>query len=121
MTEHESFTHSFIAIIDEICDEFQSAWQAGKSPKIGEFLESYPVDSSGNEKSTVRRDLLLLQLLLLELDYLSAQETEIAADVYLERFPDDRATSSGHWRHTKLKARKLRLGTFPQLRDPSSK
>jgi eukaryotic-like serine/threonine-protein kinase len=48
--------------VDQVCDRFEAAWQAGQNPHIEEYLRS----ADGPARSV-----LLRQLLMLELDYRS--------------------------------------------------
>src|SRR5262245_21013807 len=77
--EAASLTPEAVRRIDQACDQFEAAWQAGERPRIEEYLGN----AAGPERSA-----LLRQLLLLEWDYRrQAGEHPTPAD-YLPRFPE---------------------------------
>lgn len=69
------------AIIDQICDEFESAWRNGHRGNIEPLLEQCAGDD---------RKALLYELVCLEIELLTTNgETPQASD-YRGRFPEDR-------------------------------
>jgi WD40 repeat protein len=64
--------------IDEVCERFEAAWQAGQSPRIEDFL---------GDVEAAERDALLRELLRVELDYRHRQGSAPTVEEYLERFP----------------------------------
>ncbi len=66
--------------IDRACDQFERAWQVGESPRLETFL-------AGAAESD--RLLLLLELLLLDLEYRRAAGDCPLREEYVARFPGD--------------------------------
>ena len=66
--------------MDERCDRFEKAWQAGERPCIEDFLADTPEPE---------RSLLLRELLGLELAYRRDQGEALLPEEYHQRFPDD--------------------------------
>ncbi|HND55049.1 MAG TPA: serine/threonine-protein kinase, partial [Pirellulaceae bacterium] len=64
--------------LDELCDRFESAWLAGQSPRIENFLEEVPTDYRGE---AVR------ELLKLDVHYRGKSGDSPALEEYRERFP----------------------------------
>ncbi len=73
-------TPSLGAVVDRLCDAFESAWQAGDRPSIESSLEKAP-------KSY--RSALLWELLLLELTYREKLGEIPQASDYRDRFSED--------------------------------
>jgi hypothetical protein len=67
-----------VARIDEACDRFEHAWQAGRRPRI----EDYLADASGPEHRA-----LLRELLVVELGYRRCQGETPTPIEYQARFP----------------------------------
>jgi serine/threonine protein kinase len=61
------------------CVRFESAWKSGTRPKLEEFLAGW---------DEPERSKLLCELLLLELDFISADGETLAPQFYANRFPD---------------------------------
>ena len=66
--------------IDRVCWTFEEAWRNGGSPKAEEFLG----DAAGEERSA-----LVIELLLLDLNYRQRQGETPKADDYQARFRGD--------------------------------
>lgn len=66
-------------LIDARCDEFERSLQAGLSPKIETYLVGVPQE---------QRELLLLELLALKVDYRSARRDPPKVGEYTARFPE---------------------------------
>jgi WD40 repeat protein/tRNA A-37 threonylcarbamoyl transferase component Bud32 len=95
-TDVATLTISGLERVVAICDEFESQWQAGGSPRIEDYLEKIPEQ----ERLNLLVDLLELEL---ELRRHAGESPEIGG--YLARFPDQarlverafNAPSSGDW------------------------
>jgi hypothetical protein len=66
--------------IEEVCMGFETAWKAGKRPRIEEIV----ADTQGSV-----RDLLLYELLVLELDYRLRDGETPTEQEYHDRFSED--------------------------------
>jgi serine/threonine protein kinase len=64
--------------VDEVCDRFEVAWQAGQRPQIEDYLDAAPEPD---------RPLLLRELLAIELAYRRQQGETLALEEYRRRFP----------------------------------
>jgi serine/threonine protein kinase len=73
-----SLSRSLLQRIDELCDRFENAWQAGQRPAI----EGYLGDTAEPSHS-----LLLRELLGLELQYRCQNGEVLVAEDYVARFP----------------------------------
>lgn len=65
--------------IDQLCDEFESAWLSGVAPQVEEFLGRV----SENE-----RPALLRELIALEIEHRQRRGETVAASELRKRFPD---------------------------------
>jgi formylglycine-generating enzyme required for sulfatase activity len=65
--------------LDEVCDLFSAAWQAGPPPRIEDYLPLVP---------EAERPALLDDLLRLELGHRKQEGEAVALDDYLPRFPE---------------------------------
>ncbi|MBM4088125.1 MAG: hypothetical protein FJ276_01655 [Planctomycetes bacterium] len=66
------------AIIDELCDKFEAAWQCGDKPRIEDYLAQAPADKS---------DALLNELLAIEVSYRRHNAETARQEEYVDRFP----------------------------------
>jgi len=66
-------------VIDQVCDEFELAWQQGQPVSIEEALERSAIGD---------RDGLLYQLIRLEVGLQQASSQSVSPDDYRRRFPD---------------------------------
>jgi len=66
--------------IDQRCGVFESAWQAGRPVSVESILAS---------ASPAERPALLTELILLDIEYRTAQHDPPQLAEYLARFPDD--------------------------------
>jgi tetratricopeptide (TPR) repeat protein len=66
------------AYVDEVCDRFEAAWQAGRRPRIEDFLAGAPAAAAG---------VLLRELVLLEVEYRRRAGEGAQTAQYQERFP----------------------------------
>src|SRR5262245_25416755 len=69
--------------IDRVCDRFETAWKAGQTPRLEEYL-----DACGEPERSRLRSALLGQLLLLDWEYRRRAGDDPRSD-YLTRFPGD--------------------------------
>ena len=69
--------------IDRICDSFEAAWQAGRSPRIEDRL---------GETAGLERSALLRELLLVELECRRASGERPGSREYCDRFPVGRCS-----------------------------
>lgn len=67
--------------IDAVCDAFEAAWVAGKSPRIEDHLDQVPPPL---------RDGLLRELLLLDVDLRQRRGEQPSLEGYRKRFPERR-------------------------------
>jgi serine/threonine protein kinase/formylglycine-generating enzyme required for sulfatase activity len=74
----ESLSRSLLQRIDELCDRFENAWQAGQRPAIEEYL---------GDTAEPSHSLLLRELLGLELQYRCQNGEVLDAEDYVARFP----------------------------------
>jgi tetratricopeptide (TPR) repeat protein len=95
--------------IDQICDRFEAAWQAGGRPD--------PADYLGAAAGPVRAA-LLRQLLLLDWDYRGRSGGEPRAGDYHACFPGDAALIEAVWREACEAAASTVVG--PQARAPDT-
>jgi serine/threonine protein kinase len=65
--------------VDQVCDRFRAAWQAGRQPAVEPFLKGF----AGAERA-----LLLRELLALEVAYRRQQGEQPAHEEYRQRFPE---------------------------------
>ena len=78
-----SLRESLTRLGDAECDRFESAWRAGRRPRIEDHLAAVP---------EAQRPALLRELVLLETDYRRLAGEQPSAEEYLARFPGlDRA------------------------------
>lgn len=66
--------------VDEVCDRFEAAWREGEAPRIEDYLGS----CDGLERSVA-----LVELVMLEVDYLGRRGQLPMPEEYLARFPGD--------------------------------
>ncbi len=77
--EDEPPSEALLQRVDQVCDAFEAEWQAGRQPRIEQFLTDAPAAEQAR---------LLRELLALELEYRHRnQEWPQPAD-YLRRFPE---------------------------------
>lgn len=76
-SRHERFEQA--NRLDEVCDRFEAAWNAGERPRIEEFLRN----AANSERPQLLRDLLAAELSLLTGIGQGAEE-----ESYCRRFPD---------------------------------
>lgn len=77
--DDETLSLSALERIDQVCLKFEAAWKKGEAPSVEQYLG----DTSDKERSR-----LLQELLLLELDYRSAQGEPPSLDGCRARFPE---------------------------------
>ena len=77
-TTDASLSPSVINRMDEVCDRFEAAWQAGLRPRIEDYLE----ETAGPEPSALWHDLLVLELV-----YRRRQGERPTPEEYRARFP----------------------------------
>lgn len=70
--------------IDDLCAEFENAWQRGEPPTIESLLP--------RATSSAERDALLAELLVLDIDYRRRRGERPAGQEYRDRFPEDSDT-----------------------------
>jgi serine/threonine protein kinase/formylglycine-generating enzyme required for sulfatase activity len=75
----DTLSPSEVRRLEDACDRFEAAWNAGQRPHIEDYLAA----TTGPE-----RCVLLRQLLSQELDYRRRQGEDPPPDEYLRRFPD---------------------------------
>ncbi|MBI5759608.1 MAG: serine/threonine protein kinase, partial [Planctomycetales bacterium] len=100
--------------IDALCDGFETAWQAGRQPRIEDYL---------SELSEADRSDLLRELLRIEFEYRRSDGEPIIATEYQSRFPHDSnvltellvESTLGNWPNSS--AGKEPLGKLPQVPD----
>jgi serine/threonine-protein kinase len=68
-----------VAQIDQICDDFEGAWRAGKGPHISDYLGAV---------AEPLRDRLFEELLLSDLEFRARGATVTDAEHYVAQFPD---------------------------------
>src|SRR5271157_5765949 len=73
-----SLSPSMINCMDEVCDRFEAAWQAGLRPRIEDYLE----ETAGPQRSALWHDLLVLELV-----YRRRQGDRPTLEEYRARFP----------------------------------
>src|SRR5262249_20373237 len=73
-----SLSPSLLRQIDEVCDRFEDAWQAGEQPAIEEYV-------GGSREPS--HSLLLREMLGLELQYRCQKGEVLDAEDYVARFP----------------------------------
>ncbi len=71
---------SVVRLVDRACDEFETAWRAGRCPQIEDYLANQPEPA---------RAALLQGLLALELEARIERGEQPAPEDYLARFPAD--------------------------------
>ena len=76
------------AAVDDLCDRFEAAWQAGQRPRLERYLAKVP---------RVNREAVLEELLGLELHYRVRQGDVPRLREYLRRFPRDAARIESIW------------------------
>ena len=76
--EHDPVSSSLEGRVDELCDRFEAAWQAGAEPALEEYL----AEVSGAEALA-----LLRELLPLDVHYRRRRGEEPPAEAYRARFP----------------------------------
>ena len=81
MAEDDLFDPSCFNRMDPICDRFESAWKAGQTPRVEDYVNN---SADREERST-----LLKELLLIELDYRRHRGERPSQDEYIRRFPDE--------------------------------
>lgn len=69
--------------IDDLCAEFERQWQANQSPTIETML------AGSGDLTSVERDVLLAELVVLEIDYRRRRGDTPSKQEYLDRFPDN--------------------------------
>ncbi len=69
-------------LIDQLCDQFELAWQSASPISIESMI---------NEHSTVERSAILRALLEIEIELKLKSRQRISSREYRERFPDDEA------------------------------
>ena len=69
-------------LIEQLCDDFEAAWQQGKRPSIEAIL---------SQESSVNRADLLFHLLRLETGLRQADGQSPSVDEYIKRFPSESA------------------------------
>lgn len=69
-----------IQAADDLCDRFEAAWKHGEHPSLEQCLEA----ASGLDRET-----LLLDLLIIELEFRTARGEEVTPEEYHARFPDE--------------------------------
>src|SRR6187402_3574174 len=74
----ESLPLTAMQRIDEVCLRFESAWQAGKSPRPEDFLDGW----TGAELQAMLRELLRV-----DLEFRRARGIVPTVEEYLPRFP----------------------------------
>lgn len=67
--------------IDDLCAEFERKWQANDPPPIESLLTA--------ELTAIERDALLVELIVLDVDYRRRRGEKPSQQEYVERFPDD--------------------------------
>lgn len=67
------------AVVDRICDEFESAWQQGRRPEIDAYLERVGPQERGE---------LLRELICIEIEYRRKAGESFDRGEYAARFPD---------------------------------
>jgi len=75
----EDRTEAAIRRRDRECDRFETAWKAGKRPRLEDYLTGVPAP----ERAALLRDLIVL-----EIDYRRLSGEHPTAAEFLERFPD---------------------------------
>ncbi|WP_146584258.1 serine/threonine-protein kinase [Posidoniimonas polymericola] len=71
--------------IDDLCADFERAWQAGEPRPIEASL---PADSTTADSPADEREVLLAELIVLEVDYRRRRGEAPTAEDYLPRFPE---------------------------------
>jgi len=79
LTSDAGLSSAIITHMDDVCDRFELAWQAGLRPRIEDYLDETP---------DPERSLLLQGLLVLDLAYRRRQGEQPAAEEYVTRFPE---------------------------------
>ena len=74
----ESLSPSLLQRMADVCDRFEDAWKAGQRPAIEDYLGGTAEPS---------RSLLLLELLVVELQYRCQHGETLVAEHYVSRFP----------------------------------
>jgi eukaryotic-like serine/threonine-protein kinase len=67
--------------IDDLCAEFERKWRSNDAPAIESVLDQ--------DISSVERDVLLAELIVLDVDYRRRRGETPTEQEYLDRFPDD--------------------------------
>ncbi len=80
---------------DALCDEFESAWKAGQSPRGEDFLARVPEDQRAG---------LLVELLLVEFEYLQRLGTLPTQAEYTTRFPAYRTAVATAWQRRDVRS-----------------
>jgi eukaryotic-like serine/threonine-protein kinase len=70
---------SEVALIDQICDEFEQAWRRGEQPSIQGYLGT---------TAEPLRSRLFEELLLSDLEFRTRDETTVDTSTYLSEYPD---------------------------------
>jgi len=84
--------------VEEICRQFETAWKSASTGEPGPKIEDYLPDASDPRRST-----LLRELLILEIEYLARRDRFLTETEYLNRFPHDGPAireALGWWRWT---------------------
>jgi WD40 repeat protein/serine/threonine protein kinase len=66
--------------VDQVCDRFEAAWQAGQQPQLEDYLQP--------AATAAERGLLLRELILLEVDYRHRAGPAPQPQEYQQRFPE---------------------------------
>ncbi len=85
MNTTQKTSNAALAKIDQVCDEFEAAWQRGDRPLIEDRLD---------HADTGARTGLLRELLLVEWEILRRRNEKLTLASYLARFPTDHALVS---------------------------
>jgi WD40 repeat protein/serine/threonine protein kinase len=77
-SKDEPLTPSLELRLDQACDRFEAAWQAGQRPTVEDYLEDTP---------TAQETALLQELILLDAHYRRRAGEELQPSDYQQRFP----------------------------------
>lgn len=88
-SQDDSPPESFDTRIDQVCDEFESAWRAGREPLIEPYLEALPPSQRGK---------LLEELLVVDLWHRRLRGQPVDAPGYRLRFPGYEREVDAAWR-----------------------
>ncbi|MEZ6139111.1 MAG: serine/threonine-protein kinase [Zavarzinella sp.] len=102
MKEHADFHQ--LALIDQVCDEFEEIWDQQNQPVIEDYLQRVSFESQAA---------LLSHLLQIELEYLQRHRVEVQLTDYQRRFPDHPEIITRVWQRVNCEsdAEKLQLST----------